>query len=150
MKLTAFVLGVLLSLNVWAGQDSVGVFYRAEKTIVFTTENLYRSQRLPAMMAAFGQDKRLLLISSDNSLKVDCGASSVSASCTFRFFPSDIVDIGNKNVEARFSLAELGITQAQDFEMSFESSMADRFILSVKDGHLYLYAHKRNSDKYQR
>lgn len=149
MKLMTVVLGLLISVSAWANRDSVGVFYRPEKTVVLATENLYRTQRLPAMMRALGAENRLLLVSKDNSIKIDCGASLEAASCTFRFFPSDVVEIGVKNVEALIAFVDLGVVDAEDFEMSFESSMADRFILKIKDGHVYLYAHKRNADKYQ-
>lgn len=149
MKFMSLVLVCLVSVSAWAQRDSVGVFYRPEKTVVLVTENFHRSQRLLAMMQTLGAENRLLLISSDNSLKIDCGANLEVASCTFRFFPSEAVEIGNKNVEALINLTDLGVAQAADYEMIFESSMADRFILKIEKAQIYLYAHKRHSDKYQ-
>lgn len=145
-QIAILFLSLLATSSTFAAADSVGVFHRPEKVVVLINED-YRTSRLSQMMDALGLGESALLLSSDESIKIDCGRNTQAASCTFRFFPSAIVNVGNKNVEALVSATDLKLSQAPDFEMVFESSMADRFVMQVTGGKVYFFANKRGAGK---
>lgn len=144
--ITALILSLMTASSAFAAADSVGVFYRPEKVVVLINED-YRTSRLAEMMDALGLGEKALLLSSDESIKIDCGRNAQAASCTFRFLPSAIVNVGHKNVEVLVTAEELKLPQAPAFEMVFESSMADRFVMQVAHGKVYFFANKRGAGK---
>lgn len=125
MKFFVFLTSFLLSVTALASLDSVGVFHRPDKVVVLVTDN-NPSGRIQEFMTALGTDELFIWKNSDQSISIRCGRSSREASCTFRFFPSESVQIENKSVNAFISAEELA---SADFSIDFESSMGDRFIL---------------------
>lgn len=129
-----------------ASLDSVGVFHRPERVVVLINEDS-RSSRLKEMMQVLSLPERTQLLSVDGSIKIDCGCNSQTASCTFRFLPSQIVSIGEKNVQAKTDLQDLKISSQASFSIEFESSMQDRFVMQVSEGTAHFFASKRGSQK---
>ncbi|WII71218.1 hypothetical protein QJS83_12180 [Bdellovibrio sp. 22V] len=64
------------------------------------------------MMAVLGATDSLDVITSDESIKIQCGRNAEAATCAMRFTPS-------------VSAEQLGVTPSADLEVSFESSMQD-------------------------
>jgi len=118
-----------------AAQDSVAVFFNTHKTVVLINEE--GADRLHAFMNLMGVKGELHHSTEDSSLKMDCGRTSTTASCTFRFLPSSTVQFGHKIVTA-----ELGVDVEGTFETSFESSRGDKFILEIAEGKMQLTAQK--------
>ncbi|MEK2644656.1 hypothetical protein [Bdellovibrio sp. BCCA] len=148
MKTCLMILvSMLATSSAFAASDSVGVFYRPEKVNVLINENHNRSMRLVEMMEVLGLGGKATLISPDGSIKMDCGVGEEGSGCTFRFLPSAHVTIGHKNVEVVVTAEDLKLPQAPNFEMVFESSMADRFVMQVSDGKVYFFANKRGGEK---
>ena len=140
------VLTLFTAVFAQASLDSVGVFHRPEKVVVLINED-YRSSRLSQLMDALGLGDSARVISQDGSVKMDCGRNAQAATCTFRFFPSDLVNIGDKNVEALVSVQDLQISSAQNYDMTFESSMQDRFVVQISEGKMHFFANKRGAGK---
>lgn len=148
MKTSVVVLIFTLFTTVFAqaSLDSVGVFHRPDRVVVLINEDS-RSSRLSQMMDALNLSDRAQLISQDGSIKIECGRNPRAASCTFRFLPSDLVVIGEKNLKAQVVLNSLSISSQSSYAMEFVSSMQDRFIMRVSDGVAYFLANKRTSQK---
>ena len=140
-----------------AARDSVGVFYKEDKVVILVNEDLGAS-RLQSFFNAL-EERGLLLVepqtsdryvflSSDQTARIQCARSQAAASCTFRFLPSSMATIANRRIEAFVPAAEIyGTTStantAEDFEMTFESSMADLFNLKLAKDGLHIEARKR-------
>lgn len=144
LKAIALTSLFLLSFQAMAALDSVGVFHRPEKVIVLINER-GEGSRLQTMMNYFEAGETLALISPDQNIKIVCGRSVEAATCTFRFFPGKDSVIGPRTLEASSTLGELGITTLDDFDISFESSMQDRFLLQVLNGKIIFSASKKIS-----
>lgn len=143
MKLFFKVFAVIFFLGSMASaqnaRDSVGVFHRPEKVVVLVTER-FGNGRLENFMNAVTADDTLFLKSQDESIHIRCGKSPKESSCTFRFHPSDSVQVGEKNVHAFLPSATQGL-----YEAIFESSMGDKFILKVTEQGLEFWAGKKGS-----
>lgn len=136
--MTIFLLFVSVQTSAiqnFAAQDSVAVFFNTHKTVVLINEE--GSERLHAFMDLMGVKGELHHTTEDGSLKIDCGRTAATASCTFRFLPSSTVQFGHKIVTT-----ELGVDVEGTFETSFESSRGDKFILEIADGKMQLTAQK--------
>lgn len=146
MKTTvvASLFSLFTTVVVQASSDSVGVFHRPERVVVLVNEGA-RSTRLSQMMQTLGLPDRTQLISSDSSVKIECGRNDQAASCTFRFLPSKSVVIGEKFVEAKVFLADLKIEALNDFVIEFESAMQDRFVMQVSSGIVHFIASKQGA-----
>ena len=131
------------SFSAVAAADSVGVFLRPEKVVVLINER-GMDGRLHQFMNQMGAGSELQVLSSDGSLKIECGRKTDAVSCTFRFFPSENTEIGQRFVKSEFAAAELPQALPTSFEMTFESSREDLFVLKAGGGSLSLFAKKRN------
>lgn len=133
------IAGLLLfvSSQSLAAADSVAVFFSAQKTVVLINE--HSPKRLHAWMNHLGAGSELHFLSEDESIKVDCGRTETTASCTFRMHPSELAQFGNKEVIAKFTLSEKFMGSSA-FE--FESSRGDKFVLVSNDGDIALKAQK--------
>lgn len=135
MKSMMTALLFFASVQVSAAQDSVAVFFNPQKTVVLINEE--GANRLHAFMDQFAVKGELHLLNQDESIKIDCGRTAASASCTFRLLPSPSVQFGNKVVAAKLAVDVVGT-----FETSFESSRGDKFVLQIADGNMILEAQK--------
>nr|BFD67860.1 hypothetical protein HAGR004_28820 [Bdellovibrio sp. HAGR004] len=137
-KIFLFLVSVLGSAQVFAAADSVAVFHRAEKVGVLLNERAAVG-RIQQFMDAVGADSRFRWLSVDESVKIECAREDVRATCTIRFLPSESVAIQGRSVKAFVATQDF----PQSFEMTFESSMEDRFILQMGQQGLWLWAGKR-------
>lgn len=135
MKLLIAGLTMFASLQATAAQDSVAVFFNPNKTVVLVNEQY--PDRLQAFMDHMAANGELHLLSEDESIKIDCGRTAKSASCTFRLLPSQSVQFGNKIVTA-----SVPVTASESFATNFESSRGDQFEIQIADGVLTLKANK--------
>lgn len=135
---------VLTSLSFAAApsRDSVAVFHRPEKAIVLVNESGHNS-RMQKLMDVLDAQSDLLLLNSDESIKVDCGRSENAVSCTFRFLPSESNRFGERKLDATASLSDLKASASQDLEVSFESSQQDRFVVSIVKDSIHFHAEKK-------
>ena len=124
-----------------AALDSVAVFHRPEKVIILINER-GQSGRLHDMMNSFGKEDSFSALSADENIKIQCNRIIDAASCTFRFFPSEGIQIKEKTLKARTLLSNLNL-ESENFEMIFESSREDKFVLKVIDGNINFFASKR-------
>lgn len=139
------VLAALVSLgsvSAIASADSVGVFHRPEKVVVLINERGVDG-RLHQFMNQMGAGSQLQVLSLDESLKIECGRQTDAVSCTFRFFPSEAIEIGQRFVKAEFAASDLTQALPTAFEMTFESSREDLFVLKSDGASLSLFAKKR-------
>lgn len=135
MKSMITALIFFASIQASAAQDSVAVFFNFQKTVVLVNEE--GANRLHAFMDQMGVKGELHHSSEDQSLKIDCGRTVATASCTFRLLPSPTVQFGHKIVTA-----EVAVDVTGTFETSFESSRGDTFTLEIVDGKMRLLAKK--------
>jgi hypothetical protein len=135
MKSMITVLLFFVSAQALAAQDSVAVFFNPQKTVVLVNED--GTNRLHTFMDQMAVRGELHLLNQDESIKIDCGRTATTASCTFRLLPSPTVQFGHKAVQA-----ELPVEMAGPFETSFESSRGDNFVLQIADRKLLLQAQK--------
>lgn len=135
MKLFIAGLTMFASLQASAAQDSVAVFFNPNKTVVLVNEQY--PDRLQAFMDQMAVGGELHLLSDDESIKIDCGRTAKSASCTFRLLPSAAVQFGHKAVAATMRVSIAG-----SFETAFESSRGDQFVVLISEGTMILKANK--------
>ena len=133
---------LILSTSTFAASDSIGVFHRPEKVLVLINER-GSNARLQEMMNAFGIGDTLQAITADETVKISCAREESLASCTFRFLPGKDVTISGKTVQAKALMTDLKLETSESFEMYFESSMADKFLLKVENGLLTISAGKK-------
>ncbi|WP_347357242.1 hypothetical protein [Bdellovibrio sp.] len=133
-----FLVSMLAGAQAFAAADSVAVFHRAEKVGVLLNERAAYG-RIHQFMDAVGADSRFRWLTADESVKIECAREDVRATCTLRFLPSEIVAIKGRSVKALVATSDF----PQPFEMTFESSMEDRFILQMGPEGLSLWAGKR-------
>ncbi|UXR65158.1 hypothetical protein EZJ49_02710 [Bdellovibrio bacteriovorus] len=136
-----FFLGMMTSAQVFAAADSVAVFHRAEKVGVLLNERAAYG-RIQQFMDAMGAESRFRWLTADESVKIECAREDVRATCTIRFLPSEVVAIQGRSVKAFVATNDF----PQMFEMTFESSMEDRFILKAGPEGLWLWAGKRGEN----
>lgn len=137
--MTHILAGLLLfvSTQSFAAADSVAVFFSPQKTVVLVNE--HTPNRLHAWMDQLDTANELHILSTDESIKIDCGRTETTASCTFRLLPSEQVQFGNKSVIAAMNLNER-FSGSSTFE--FISSRGDKFVLASFEGHIVLKAEK--------
>jgi hypothetical protein len=140
-KIIALILATFITHSAFASSDSIAVFHRPEKIVILINE-VGESGRLHDLMNAFGKENSFVAQSAEDSIKIQCGRVPDAASCTFRFFPGAGIQITEKSVKARTLLANLGL-ESENFEMFFESSREDKFVLKVIDGNINFFASKR-------
>ena len=127
-----------------AAADSVAVFHRPEKVAVLVNERGEYS-RLQALMSNLaGTDDRVHVINDSDTVVITCGRNSEAASCTFSFLQGKDVLIENRKMASTARLAELGLDSSEDFETSFESSMEDKFFITVRDGSIFFNSSKKD------
>ena len=131
-----------LSFAAAPSRDSVAVFHRLEKVVVLVNE-AGRNSRMQKLMEVLGGANDILLLNSDQSIKMDCGRSETAVSCTFRFLPSAATQFGARSLDATASLSELQASATQDIEMVFESSRQDRFVISIVGPVIHFHAEKK-------
>lgn len=137
------LLTLLLSTQVMAASDSVGVFYRPEKVVVLVNERGEEAD-LQNLIRRLGDNKDTFqAVSDDKTIKIVCGKSIEAATCTFSFFHGENVAIGNRAVEAHTTLKDLGISLVDYISVSYESSMGDKFTLEVENGNIHFFGNKR-------
>lgn len=137
MKHIFAALILFTSIQSFAAADSVAVFFSTQKTVVLVNE--HSPNRLHAWMDQLGADKELHILSADESIKIDCGRTETTASCTFRLLPSENVQFGNKSVIAAMNLNGK-FSGASTYE--FISSRGDKFVLASLEGHIVMKAEK--------
>ena len=159
--MTHFILttiGVLLSTfassfaQAGTGLDSVGVFYKEDKVVVLINEDR-GAPRLNSFFEALGargllaEPGRYIFVSKDDGVRIQCARGEITATCTFRFLPSSANLIADRTVESHLSSEELlgtaPVATIEDFEMSFSSSMKDRFLLRLTENGLAVTGSKK-------
>jgi hypothetical protein len=136
-----FLISLLPASALQASYDSVAVFHRPEKVVVLINEQ--NQGRLQAWMDHVGDEEDMLIEAPDKSIRLSCGRNREAATCTFTFLRSDVVQIGNKNLYVQIPLRDLRLPALENFEMKFESSREDRFVLSIENDMLLIRAQKR-------
>lgn len=143
MRLFVFT-AILLSLSTsFAAQDSVAVFYRPEKVIVLLNEK-QGAPRLQKFMDAIGAEGSFVYESTDKALRINCARNDFESTCTFRILSeSNMGKIGVKRAEAFVPATDIHVQS--DYEMTFESSMGDRFHLKLNSKGLWYLGNKKGS-----
>ncbi|MEA9354567.1 hypothetical protein SHI21_00025 [Bacteriovorax sp. PP10] len=141
-KIIILILATFITHSAIAASDSVAVFHRPEKVVVLINE-AGESGRLHDLMNALGKENSFIAQSADESIKIQCGRITDAASCTFRFFPGTGILISEKSLKARTLLTNLGL-ESENFEMLFESSREDKFVLKIIDGNINFFASKKS------
>lgn len=135
---------ILSSLTSHAALDHVGVFHRMDKVIILINEPIGgQLDRMLKALNGFGEENRKW-ISADGTFKISCGRGDTIMGCTIRFLPSENTIIGERDVTHEISLNELGTASSGNIEIYFESSRKDKFILSLQNNVLKIYATKRD------
>jgi hypothetical protein len=133
-----FLFAFLLS-PAFAGNDSVAVFIRPEKSVILINERGTNS-RLQNLFSALDAGTDLLWENDDQSIRLNCGRNQTAATCTIRLLPSASVSIEAKKVTA---LAELrGVHAWKETELTWESSRSNVFTLKILDGRIGLFGRK--------
>lgn len=133
MKFALLILSALVfAVSAFASSDSVAFFYNPEKVVVLINE---RSQtgRLNNFMNHFGNNDVLNATSADQKINISCARGQLGIACTFKFFPSEFVQIRDRSLNVVTNVAVLGLPGTGAFEMSFASSMKDKFSFNVED-----------------
>lgn len=144
MKSILIAAAVLLSTTAKADWDSVAVIYRPEKVLVQINERASANFRLDTLMTELGFDKKMIVLSADKSLKLDCERNAEAATCILRFQPSPTVTLEPRKATADVDLSELKLPLAPtDLGLSFLNSNGDYVNLKVHNGRLQITAAKR-------
>ncbi|MFS4459605.1 hypothetical protein [Bdellovibrio sp. HCB2-146] len=125
------------STQTFAAADSVAVFFSTKKTVVLVNE--HSPNRIHAWMDQLGASNELHILSTDESIKIDCGRTATTASCTFRLLPSEQVQYGNKTVTAEMELTD---TFGGSSSFEFHSSRGDQLTVTSYEGNISLKAKK--------
>ncbi|MNL69267.1 hypothetical protein D3C87_1941010 [compost metagenome] len=80
--------------------------------------------------------------SADESLRIQCGRQPEAATCTFRILPGTSSTIAPRRAEAFIPVSDL--PPFAPYEMTFESSMQDRFILKITSDGLWFSGAKKS------
>lgn len=143
MKKILPLLFCLFSLSAWSQRDSVGVFHRSDKVVIFVGELTARGQRLNVMMDTFTTEHQMKLESSDQSVSMVCSRISQAGSCTISLSPSEFVKIGQrKDVAVLVPLNQLNLVPSQSFDYVFQSANGDSMEISVADPGFKIFAKK--------
>lgn len=148
MKKFLFIIStLLLSSSTFAASDSVAVFHRPEKVAVLVNERGEYSRLQSLMTNLAGTDDKIHVINDSDTVVITCGRNTEAASCTFSFLQGKDVLIESRKMSASARLSELGLAGSEDFETSFESSMQDKFSITVKDGFIFFNSSKKILDR---
>ncbi len=144
MKLLALLLSLLLSTQLFAANDSVGIFHRPEKVAILVNER-GEGARLQMLMDNLNAGKDLHVINEADSIMLTCGRIIDAASCTFSFLKGKgvLIETNPRQLFATADLKELGIESSEKFETIFESSMGDYLHILVADGKIHFTASKK-------
>lgn len=140
-KLFFLISSLLISSQLYAASDSVAVFHRPEKVAVLVNER--GPGRLQALMDNLGAGESLHVINNTDTVMITCGRNIEAASCTFSFLEGKDVLIESRKMSALARLEDLEIESSEAFETSFESSMEDKFAISVNEGVIHFSASKK-------
>lgn len=124
-----------------AASDSVGVFYREDKTVVLINEHR-GAPRLQGLIESWGPESSFQFETKEGDVRIRCGTNTVDASCTFRFVPSQRVVFEPRQVKAFIPRHELPL-EVLSYEMAFESSMKDQFYLLISNEGLFIEGKKK-------
>lgn len=138
------LMSLQISTTALAASDSVAVFHKPNKVVVLVNTR-QGDLRLAQFVDMVGDQDSLAAATSDGSIRIKCGVSDASASCTFGFAPSAHVTILPKSVKAQVRLRDLNLPESEDYWTEFESSQGDKFILEIRAGELILTASKRGA-----
>jgi hypothetical protein len=128
-----------------AQSDSVAVFHRPEKVIIQINEGYEVTRRLINLMENLGKENNFTATSPEENIKISCGRGLEEvASCIFKFLPGKNVSIVGKKLEASIDISDLKLESVGNFELYFESSMSDKFLLKIIEGTLTISASKKN------
>ncbi|WP_408096172.1 hypothetical protein ACJVC5_14125 [Peredibacter sp. HCB2-198] len=133
MKFALLTLSALVfAVSAIAANDSVAFFYKPEKVGVLINE---RSQtgRLSNFLNHFGNSDVLNTTSTDQKINISCARGQIGIACTFTFLPAQNIQIRDRALSVVTNVAALGLPNAGAFEMSFASSMKDKFNFAVSD-----------------
>lgn len=137
----ALIFTLLLTNTAFAKGDSLGVFYQPQKVIILINELGYEG-RLHNIMNAFGVNESFEASSTDETIKFTCMRIEEAASCSFKFLPGKDVLIASRSLKATAQLSDLKLG-SENFEISFESAMSDKFTLKSEEGTLNFVANKK-------
>lgn len=129
----------------FAASDSVAVIVRPEKALVQVNE-AGAASRLQNFLQSLGRVKNLLLISKDESFKLECGRNGQAASCVFRILPGGRGWIRVKAAGASAHLSEMGLPgelSVPDQAYEFRGSNGDQFVIRVQNHQLSVEGTKR-------
>ncbi len=135
------VFALFISSSAFAANDSLGIFFRPEKTVIMITQNGVQS-RLQKWLKYISAKQDAQILSADGSFKMDCIRDVSIAKCQIRLLPSSLVQLNEKKIQVHIPLKDLGLSNAGPIEVPFESSNGDRLDLVVSDGTLHLYGGK--------
>jgi len=136
-----FILGLFFSFSAQAARDSVGVFYSSQKVNILINER-GMNQRLHQFMDAMGWADNHYWANETETLKIHCAREEAKGVCVFTLKPSENVSFNTKSAEAHFVEKSFN---AKPFEMAFESSMQDKFLIRVQGSEVFIWAGKKGA-----
>ncbi len=144
MKFIRLLIPLVLffSIQTQAARDSVGVFYSTEKVNVLINER-GMNQRLHQFMDAMGWAENHYWENEAGTLKIHCAREDAKGVCVFTLKPSEHVVFKGKSAEAHFVENSFS---AVPYEMTFESSMQDKFLIKVQGSEVYIWAGKKGTE----
>ena len=143
MKFALLAISALVfAVSAIAANDSVAFFYNPEKVVVLINERSHVGH-LNNLLNHFGNSDVLSTSSADQKINITCARGQLGIGCTLTFFPAQNIQIRNRALNVVTNVAALGLPNAGAFEMSFTSSMKDRFNLAVShDGEIRMNGSK--------
>lgn len=145
MKKFALLAALFIS-SAYAQEDSVGFFYKKDKVIVLINERVEVGTRLSDFISLVSSDDVYSVTTQDKSIAIRCGRVNIGSGCTMQFIPGKNVQIKDRSLIVNTTVQELGLPNVGAFEMSFASSMKDKFKLVItNDGKVYMEGSKKLS-----
>lgn len=129
-----------ISVIAEANRDSVGVFVSKEKMNILINERGH-NQRLQQFMDAMKWGENTYWVNHDETIKIHCAREEAKAVCVFTLKPSEFVKFDGKSAQARFQENSFN---AAPYEMTFASSMEDKFLIQVNGTEVHIWAAKKN------
>lgn len=144
MKLALFALSLLtLMSSAFATNDSVAFFYQPNEVGVLINDRT-QTGRLDAFMRHFGAEDYLQGSTQSETIRFECGRGYFGISCVFKFYPAANVQIKDRSMLAQTSAQDMNLPANGAFEMSFASSMKDRFNFAIStDGVIRMEGSKK-------
>lgn len=137
MKSLVLLLLIFTTTLSFAQQDSVAFFYSKAKVVVVINE-LNPYGRLASFIETVSKENTYRYQNTEQGLKISCSLTNRGAGCRFIFKPNKHVVLADRTLRAAINPTHILSDDSIGFEMTFNSSMNDKFSLRISQDKSYI------------